>query len=94
VCGKEERPGFDYQHSKAEVLGAAVEFVGDVPTEHARPDDDDVKRIAAVVTHLGPGAAHPPAQDVVGECGLLNINEHIGIWVKGWKHKSLPLLIS
>src|SRR5713226_3745993 len=35
--GKKKRAGFNYQHAKTEILAAAVEFVGDVPTEHARP---------------------------------------------------------
>jgi hypothetical protein len=42
----------DDQHAKAEIFAAAVEFVGDVPTKHAGPDDDDIKRITAVVADL------------------------------------------
>src|SRR5439155_2435499 len=89
VARKEKRSGFDHQHTKTKVLAAAVEFVGDVPTEHTRSEDDDVKRIAAVITHLRPGAAYPPAQHVVGEFGLLNINERFRIRVKGRQHENI-----
>ena len=80
--GKKKRAGLDCQHPKTEILAAAVEFVGDVPAEHACPHDDDVKRIAAVVDYLGPGAAQRAAENVVGECRLLDINENLRIRIK------------
>jgi hypothetical protein len=75
VGGEKERPGVDDQHAKAEILTAAVEFVSDV--SHARPDDDDVKRIAAVVSNFGPGATCPTAENIVGKLRLLNIDENV-----------------
>ena len=82
VGGKKKRPGVDHQHPEADILGPAVEFIGDVPTEHARPDDDDIKRITAIVADLGPTAARPTAKNVMRERGLLDIDESARIWVK------------
>jgi hypothetical protein len=67
VRGQQKRAGFNDQNSKAEIFAATVEFVGDVSAEHTRPDYYDVERIAAVVSHLRPTAAHPTAQYVVGK---------------------------
>src|SRR5216683_5462403 len=92
--GKKKRAGFNYQHAKTEILAAAVEFVGDVPTEHARPDDDDIKGIAAVVTDLGPSATHPAAENIMGERRLLDVNENLRIRIKAGQHGRLLLAIS
>jgi len=59
------------------------------PPNMPRPDDNDVKRVATVATHLGPGAAHPSAEHVMGERGLLNVNEIVRIWVKAGQHGRL-----
>jgi hypothetical protein len=89
VGGKQKRPRVDDQHPKANALAAPVNFIGDVPPEHARTDDDNVKWIAAVVTHLRPRAAHPSAQDIVGKCGLLHIDNSTRVWIQDWQHESL-----
>src|SRR6266702_6198107 len=94
MSGEQKGPGLDDQHPKTDILGAPIDFVGDVPTEHTRTDHYDVEWIAAVVTHLGPGAAHPSAQHVVGECGLLYIDESIRVWIQCWQHESLRLVVS
>src|SRR4029077_8686027 len=91
--GQKKRPGVDYQHAETEILTAAVEFVGDVTTKHARPDDDDIKRIAAVVSNLGPGAACPPAENVMGKLRLLDINEDLRVRIKAGQHGSLLLAL-
>jgi hypothetical protein len=62
-----KRPGFNNENSKTQVFGAAVEFIGEVAAKHADPDYNDVKRVSAVTTDLGPVAANPTTQDVVGE---------------------------
>jgi len=86
VRGKQKRPGFDDQHSKPDVFAVAAQLVGDVPTEHPRPDDNNVKRVAAIAAHLGPGAAHPSAKHVMGERGLLNIDDIVRIRVEARQH--------
>ena len=55
--GEKKRSGIDYQHPEAYILGPAVEFIGNVPTEHARPDDYDIKWVASIVIDFGPAAA-------------------------------------
>jgi hypothetical protein len=64
------------------------------PPEHARTDDDNVKWIAAVVTHLGPRAAHPSAQDIVGECGLLHIDNSTRSGFRTGSMKASILVVS
>jgi hypothetical protein len=73
--------------AEADILGRRFS-IGDVPTEHARPDDDDVKGITAVVADLGPSATRPAAEKVMRERSLLNIHESVRIWVKAGQHRA------
>jgi hypothetical protein len=77
--------------AKTEILAAAVEFVRDVPTEHTGPNDDDVKRITAVVADLGPGAARPSAENVMREFRLLDIDEYLRVRIETGQHGGLLL---
>src|SRR5260370_21565903 len=79
VSGQEKRAGVDYQYPKPDVLGAAIELVRDVAAVHPGSDDDDIEGAPAIVVDLGPGAANPAAEHIVGEFGLLNID--LNVWI-------------
>jgi hypothetical protein len=75
VGGKKKVAGFDYQHSKTEVLTTTIQFVGDISTEQARSDDDNIKGVAAVITNLRLRVAHRAAENVMGKGGC---------WTSAW----------
>src|SRR5215813_985857 len=89
MCGEKKRSRVDHQHPEADILGPTVKFVGDIATEHASADDDDVKRVTAVIPDLVPSAARPTAEKFMRERRLLDINESIRIGVEARQHLSL-----
>src|SRR5262249_14667462 len=89
VGRKKKRASVDHQHPEADILSPAVEFVGDVAAEHARADDHDIKGITAIVADLVPSAARPTAEKLMGERGLLDIDECVRIRIKTRQHLSL-----
>src|SRR5216684_2547392 len=72
--GKEKRASIDNKNPKTQVAAAAVQLVCNVSAKHARADHHDIERIAAVATHFGPRATHPPTEDIVRKGGLLDID--------------------
>jgi len=79
---KQERPSFDDQHAQANVFTVTIKFVGDVAAEHASSNNDNIKRVAAIAAYLRPRAAHPSAEQVVGERCLLDIYESIRVRIE------------
>jgi hypothetical protein len=80
MSGQEKRAGIDHQYPKADVLGAAIELVRDVAAVHPGADDDDIEGGTSIVVDLGPGAANPTAEHIVGEFSLLDID--LNVWIR------------
>src|SRR5262245_21086993 len=94
MCGEKKRSRVDHQHPEADILGPTVKFVGDIATEHASANDDDDKRVTAVIPDLVPSAALPTAEKFMRERRLLDINESIRIGVEARQHLSLLCCLS
>jgi hypothetical protein len=91
--GQEKVAGVHDKHPQTNVVGMVIELFGDIAAEHARPDDDDIERVAAVVADLVPGTAGPPAENIVGEVGLLDIDRDLGIGIQAAQHRNLLIQV-